>query len=159
MRSAPHASFTALVTVLGCSTVGGQDPSEEGMYSDDVQVEVDGVLVQCGNANETNIYWLLGPDGPLPYRVMPVVCMGPQSTPDFDLDDAELIDGVYHFPTWSDEITQRCSGACMAAHDPATNLEPVCLESAFTPNPTLGYWDPSDGPNCDSTLLAEEQGP
>lgn len=112
-------SLACLAAVLaGCSTVGGPDPSEEGKYSDDVQVEVDGVLVQCGNLDESNLYYVLGDEGPMPFRKMPVVCMGPQTTPDFDLDDVEPYDGGYYFPSWTAEIQARCASACLAAHDP-----------------------------------------
>ncbi len=154
-----RARLSLAAALAGCSTVGGQDPSEEGMVSDDVQVEVDGVLVQCGNADEVNHFWQASPEGPYTVRVMPVVCMGPQATSDFDLDDAELIDGVYQFPTWAEEISARCTAACLAAHDPDIDEDPVCLESAFVVNPAWGDWAPEDGPNCDSTIFAEDSGP
>jgi hypothetical protein len=120
------------LVLVGCSSVGGQDPSEEGMYSDEVQVEVDGVFVQCGNLDETNSYWQVGLLGPVIHRNMPVVCMGPQSTPDFDLDDAEPVGVFYHFPNDAAEIQARCASACLAAHDPEAELTPVCIEDART---------------------------
>jgi hypothetical protein len=141
---------------LGCSTVGGPDPSEEGKCSDDVQVEVDGVLVQCGNLDESNVYYVLGDEGPMPFRRMPVVCMGPQTTPDFDLDDVELTNEGYGFPTWTTEIQASCSSACLAAHDADTDLMPICVEDTFFPNFVWGEWQPAEGPNCDSTLSAED---
>lgn len=146
--------------VLGCSTIDGEvQPSEEGMYADEVGVEVDGVLVSCGNLDDANYFWSTDDEGPLRILRMPVVCMGPLTTPGFELDDAVPVEDGWQFPSWNTAIADRCAMACLDAHDPETQETPVCETANFTPNPVWDLeWDPSQGPNCDSTVLALEVG-
>lgn len=144
--------------LLGCSTVEpGPGPGEEGMYSDEAGEDVDGVLVQCGNLLEANYYWTAQPDGPERVHLMPVICVGSLDTPEFDLDSAQPVDGKYQFPDWEAEIRAQCAAGCMDAHQADTDQTPVCIEDNFTPNFTWGDWAPSDGPNCDSTVLPNVQ--
>lgn len=146
--------------MLGCSTIDGEvQPSEEGMYADEVGVEVDGVLVRCGNLDEANAYWQMGDEGPHRVRLMPVVCMGPATTEGFDLADAVAIAGGYQFPSWDPEVAARCAMACLDAHDPDIAETPVCEVDNFTPNVVWDEaWEPSQPGNCDSTVLGLEMG-
>jgi hypothetical protein len=147
---------TALVMLLGCSSVDGESQfGEEGMLADEVGVEVDGVLVRCGNFDEENAYWQFDDQGPHRIRLMPVVCMGPATTPGFDLADAVPFDGGHHFPDWDEAIAERCEMACLEAHDPETGEMPVCELENFTPNIVWDKnWTPGEGAQCDSTVLA-----
>jgi hypothetical protein len=150
--------LASALPLLACSTVQpGPGPGEDGMYSDEVGIEVDGVLVQCGNMLDANCYWTMQSDGPDQVRIMPIICVGSVDTPGFELESAELVDGRYQFPEWEAEIRAQCAAGCMAAHDPNTDQTPVCVEENFAPNATWGDWVPMDGPNCDSTVLPSVQ--
>lgn len=127
------------------------------MYSDEVGEDVDGVLVQCGNMFESNHYWRVQPDGPDQVHLMPVICVGELDTPGFELESAEPVDGKYQFPEWDTEIRAQCVAGCTAAHDARTNQTAVCIADNFDPNFAWGDWQPSDGPNCDSTVLPNVQ--
>ncbi len=127
------------------------------MLSDEVGFEVEGVLVECGNLLDVNYYWRAQPAGPDQVHRMPVICIGSQDTPGFDLGDVELVADRYHFPDWEPEIRAQCAAGCLAAHDPGTNQTPICVEENFDPNLVWGDWTPSEGPNCDSTVLPNVQ--
>lgn len=127
------------------------------MYSDEIGEDIDGVLVQCGNMLDANYYWKAQPDGPDQVRVMPVICIGTLDTPEFDLESAQLVGGRYEFPEWEADIQAQCAAGCMDAHDADTDETPVCTAESFTPNAAWGDWAPTDGPNCDSTVLPSVQ--
>ncbi|NJK31170.1 MAG: hypothetical protein HC927_01460 [Deltaproteobacteria bacterium] len=145
-----------MLALLDCSNaVSSGGPSEEGMFSDEAgSDDVEGVLVRCGNELEANYYWIWQDDGPSRVFIMPVICVGDSDTPGFEVDDAEPWgDGFFHFPAWDEQIRTQCADACLAAHDPSTEQEPVCDEGPFVMNVAALDWHPEDGPNCDSTVL------
>lgn len=141
--------------LLACSsTQPSAGPTEEGQYSDEAPGEdIEGVLIQCGNALEANYYWHPQDTGPSKVFVMPVICVGSIDTPGFSVEDAEPQGDGYAFPAWDEEIREQCVAACLAAHDATTDQVPVCELSAFTPNFAAFDWEPDLGPNCDSTVL------
>lgn len=144
---------------MGCSTIDhGSDPGEEGMYAE-TGLEGDGVLVQCGNLEAENYYWEIQVGGVLKVLEMPVVCVGAIDTPGFDYQAAVAVDGLYEFPEVDADIQLQCAAACEAAHHAGTNESPLCLAENFAPNWAIPSWTPSDGPNCDSSILPDIHGP